>query len=423
MLGLGQLYHDSQLHLVTSFTRPWAHYVSWSCGMRLLSFVVVLVQDVAAPAVGTPTWHVSALLVLWLLLTSSHACWWPGVFRCPSSNRVMQLLNLSFTATLFLGNMADSQVRSIFTVASVLTVFLAAIQGIAGAGIACLGAWTYWGRQRALHMWPVTEEKIFLWAVNEKPLINTLREAHGLLAAAALTPPEFQPLAAFTACAFRLDAFRRTTQADQHVLEWTVQDLCEDLSRIMDQCKGTLLPNALVESALVGFSGALRRKARHLATMHPCKRRILLKLLAARALLTDAYVYGDRGVWAGGAPAPVEIGATASAAIAQSRGPSTMATVKPARTPKRATREELAASLDLTLPADQQGYVPLITRQHTAMIMGADAAAAALDELPRTVDDLAAYLPPAARTPGGAAEAPLFFEDEEDDEDNPLMHR
>ncbi len=72
---------------------------------------------------------------------------------------------------------------------------LAAIQGFVGIGIGVRLLWTVCRRQRNLHTWPVTEERIFRWAEHDMDLIDALRRARQLLADAVAIPLELQPVA------------------------------------------------------------------------------------------------------------------------------------------------------------------------------------------------------------------------------------
>ena len=79
-----------------------------------------------------------------------------------------------------------------------------------------------------------------------------------------------------------------TSSSQPHILEWSVQDAADDVAQLVARAsRRTLLPNQLLERALDGMQTAMAVKARQHALMHPIKRRILLKLLAAHALRGD----------------------------------------------------------------------------------------------------------------------------------------
>jgi hypothetical protein len=151
------------------------------------------------------------------------------------------------------GMLSASQFRSALLVDSVLTVLLSVVQGTAALVLFAIALTEFCQRNRGLNTWPVTLERVAFWADKDKDMIGALLSARHLLDQSASIPMELLPVTTFSALAFQLDKHRQQTKTQQHVLEWTVQDMTEDLTRIVWQASAvTLLPNQLLEVCSLG---------------------------------------------------------------------------------------------------------------------------------------------------------------------------
>jgi hypothetical protein len=97
--------------------------------------------------------------------------------------------------------------------------------------------------------WPITFEKINLWAPDKKDLILTLRQSRVALSEAPMYPVQLYPISNVMSLKFELQQHLRTISSVQrYLLEWTVQDALSDVSRLINGVeKHTLLPNQLLE--------------------------------------------------------------------------------------------------------------------------------------------------------------------------------
>lgn len=111
----------------------------------------------------------------------------------------------------------------------------------------------------------------------------------------------------------------RLGEERSRALEWTLQDMVEDLALLYNTMSARAAKDlaasggaATVAAAsqarlermsgsLAGFSESLASKQLQCAMMHPAKRALLAKMLAIKALLSagnESFVYGERPPWA-----------------------------------------------------------------------------------------------------------------------------
>jgi hypothetical protein len=293
LLGLNDYYERDSVYLASSLRRPWAHWRAVQCAQKalLVADLTLLGPEVA----GAAAQQAQAILFCLLIALPPAAAALVRRFRCESTQRAASVLEWTLTASALLGALSSKDRRSAFLVDKTLTITLAAINLFGLALFLLTLAWAVARRQR----WPVTEADVQRLMLESSDMLAAINEAKQLVHDSVECPPEFTDQARVREAAERLSLLHRRARAEQHVLEWSLQDLTETVALLHENCRArSLLPNPPLVSLLAGLGPTLTLKS-HDALLRPAaKTRMLQGLLVARFLLGDEFARAaDRSEW------------------------------------------------------------------------------------------------------------------------------
>lgn len=208
-------------------------------------------------------------------------------YRLPSTATQTSVLETSFWVECLLGIFSAQNLRNSFfvdaTLANVLAI--AFFFGLSLFVVLCLMNW--W---RGL-TWPVTSQALLKIVKENSDMLACLDQTKQILDDSYYSPPEFNNKAKMHEQIMTLDRLRRQARDSNHLLEWTLQDMIEELAFVYQNSQDkSILPNPPLEKMLEGLKQHLRTEEEQSVLMQPIKQDILQKLVVVRCLLGTEYV-------------------------------------------------------------------------------------------------------------------------------------
>eukprot|EP01006_Ploeotia_vitrea_P033641 TRINITY_DN65595_c8_g3_i1.p1 TRINITY_DN65595_c8_g3~~TRINITY_DN65595_c8_g3_i1.p1 ORF type:complete len:727 (-),score=357.74 TRINITY_DN65595_c8_g3_i1:57-2195(-) len=290
LMGINNLYQVDRVYLVSSFRRYFVHYRAGICVQKFL--LVAVVHVFGKHMIDLP--ELQALLFTIIVAAPVVLNFFVRQYRAISTEYQRGVLAWALVIVSMIGIFSAGQVQNAFLVASTLSIILAMIYGTALVLFLVLVIYAYCKKQH----WPITLADVDSILDRDMEMVTAINESKRMLDEAFDCPPEMMNKDDVRDQILIIDRFRRSARASGHVLEWTLQDLTEDLAMVLEQIRNvSMLPDEELEDALTDVGPRLRAKQFDRALLHPAKTRMLQKMLVMRQLLGDDFLHGNRVEW------------------------------------------------------------------------------------------------------------------------------
>ncbi|CEM31306.1 unnamed protein product [Vitrella brassicaformis CCMP3155] len=226
-----------------------------------------------------------AMIVCVALLFVTILTWVRKLYRCYSTWLLQQAFFWNMCAYSLIAAIKTVEgYNSVFLVDATLSLILISIHMAIGIfiGIVLL---ICMGRSALRGLWPVTLEDADEIAMEHEDVVHDLQLAKRMLEEYGVTNRRYIPVDRVQAMMQNLEYHLNATRKYDHPFHWTVVDVLEDITDLYAEVKAmSYLPHPALEGVLIPLQKALRARRQELVLMNPKKRRILLKLVALRAL-------------------------------------------------------------------------------------------------------------------------------------------
>eukprot|EP00743_Colponemidia_sp_Colp-15_P004559 GILK01004914.1.p1 GENE.GILK01004914.1~~GILK01004914.1.p1 ORF type:complete len:1216 (-),score=339.13 GILK01004914.1:312-3959(-) len=273
LLELTEQYKVNQLWLIASYKRDFGR-VYHRALMMCLKFLLVLILSV-----GGSNAKVQTLFVF--LILSFVAVWtcFKKVYRCVSTSALQQIAIWTLVLNAALGYLSSLKLTNPLLLPNSLSIMLTVLNCISLSfyGLAILICF-FLGVE-----WTVNEKTVKECSWGHEQMLDDIRKGSQLFAKMSMRHHELVRLDLLRYMLKLLKRHYSAAQEENHLLQFTLLDLLEELADLYQNCKErSLLPNPMLEACLEDFSKVISRRFKEQMLMSKRKRRILLKLLALR---------------------------------------------------------------------------------------------------------------------------------------------
>eukprot|EP00742_Colponemidia_sp_Colp-10_P005859 GILJ01006270.1.p1 GENE.GILJ01006270.1~~GILJ01006270.1.p1 ORF type:complete len:1218 (-),score=254.12 GILJ01006270.1:320-3973(-) len=273
LLELTEQYKVNQLWLIASYKRDYGR-VYHRALMMCLKFLLVLILSV-----GGSNAKVQTLFVF--LILSFAAVWtcFKKVYRCVSTSALQQIAIWTLVLNAALGYLSSLKLTNPLLLPNSLSIMLTVLNCIALSfyGLVILVCF-FLGVE-----WTVNGKTVKECSWGHEQMLDDIRKGSQLFAKMSMRHHELVRLDLLRYMLKLLKRHYSAAQEENHLLQFTLLDLLEELADLYQNCKErSLLPNPMLEACLEDFSKVISRRFKEQMLMSKRKRRILLKLLALR---------------------------------------------------------------------------------------------------------------------------------------------